>query len=187
MLVMDFEQVLKALLQGFERLHIRYAACGGFALGVLGVPRATADVDFLIHQDNLETLHRWLVGLGYARKARTDNVSQYIHSDAAWGALDVLHAFRKHALAMLDRASQYPVFGGSFTVTVLQPEDVIGLKVQAMANDAGRLAKETVDIEALMEHYGARLDWDRIQEFYELFEFGDEGRRLHERFGHAER
>lgn len=184
---MDFEQVLKALLQGFDRFHLRYAVCGGFALGVLGVPRATADLDFLIHRDDLESLHRWLTSLGYGRKAQTQNISQYIHPDAARGALDVLHAFRTHALAMLDRAGEYPVFGGSFTVKVLQPEDVIGLKVQAMANDSFRLAKETVDIEALMEHSGARLDWDRIQEFYDLFELSDEGRRLRERFGHVER
>jgi len=30
------------------------------------------------------------------------------------------------------------------------------------------------------------LDWDRIQEYYELFEMGEEGRKLQERFGHAE-
>ena len=184
---MDFEQVLKTLLEGFDRFRIRYAVCGGFALGVLGVPRATADLDLLVHQDDLETLHGCLAGLGYARKAQTENVSQYIHPDAARGVLDVLHALRQHALAMLERAGTHPVFGGTRTIKVLQPEDVIGLKVQAMANNPARLARETVDIEALMEHYGARLDWDRIQEFYELFEFGEEGRRLRERFSHAER
>jgi len=187
MLMMDFEQVLKTLLEGFDRLHIRYAVCGGFALGVLGVPRATADLDVLVHHDDLAALHHWLTSLGYARKAQTQNVSQYIHPDAARGALDVLHAFRKHALAMLDRAGRHPVFGGSFTVKVLQPEDVIGLKIQAMANNPSRLAKESVDVEALMEQYGARLDWDRIQEFYDLFELSDEGRHLRERFGHVER
>jgi hypothetical protein len=46
----DFERVLKALLAEFERHRIRYATIGGFAMGVLGVPRATADLDFLVHR-----------------------------------------------------------------------------------------------------------------------------------------
>ena len=69
---------------------------------------------------------------------------------------------------------------------VLQPEDVIGLKIQGAANNPSRVTKDTVDIEALMEHYGSRLDWDRIQEFYDLFDQTQEGRRARERFSHAQ-
>jgi len=37
----DFELVLKRLLAEFDGDRIRYAVIGGFALGVLGVPRQT--------------------------------------------------------------------------------------------------------------------------------------------------
>ena len=40
----DFEQVLRTLLTEFERHEIRYAAIGGFAMGVLGAARATMDL-----------------------------------------------------------------------------------------------------------------------------------------------
>jgi hypothetical protein len=183
---MDFEQVLKALLQGFERSGLRYGILGGFALGALGVPRATADIDILVHRDDLRPLHALLTALGYACTARTENVSRYCHADRAWGVVDILHAFRQYSLEMLEHVRSCPVFDGTLTVRVLEPEDVIGFKIQAMANNPMRLAKEQADIEALTMHFGHRLDWDRIQRYYDLFERSDEGRRLRERFGHAE-
>jgi len=182
----DFEQVLKVLLTEFHRLQIRYAAIGGFALGVLGVPRATADLDFLVHREDLDELHEALGRLGYVRRVSTENVSHYDHPDASWGGLDFVHAFRKASLGMLERARAVSVFHGTTTVRVAQPEDVIGLKVQAMVNDPGRRSGEVDDIERLMRLYGARLDWTRILAFYELFELGEEGRQMQRRFGHVQ-
>ena len=91
---MDFELVLKRLLAGFNGAQIRYAAIGGFALGVLGVPRQTMDLDFLVHRD----------------------------------------------------------------------------------------AQERSDIERLMDHYGRRLDWARLEDYYKLFGLGEEIKSLKERF-----
>ena len=45
------EDLLHRLLREFDRLHTRYALMGGFALGALGAPRATRDLNFLIHRD----------------------------------------------------------------------------------------------------------------------------------------
>lgn len=45
-MLMEFKTVLEKLLTNFERLNIRYALLGGFALGLWGYARATADVDF---------------------------------------------------------------------------------------------------------------------------------------------
>ena len=61
---MDFERVLKSLLADFDYQQIRYAAIGGFALGVLGIPRATMDLDFLVQRDDLDKLHIVLTTLG---------------------------------------------------------------------------------------------------------------------------
>lgn len=183
---MDFDLVLKTLISEFSRLEIRCAAIGGFALGVLGAPRQTMDLDFLVHRDDLQKLDRSLTALGYSRVFQSENVSQYRHPDADWGSVDFVHAFRKISLAMLDRAKNYPAFGGNLKLKTAQPEDIIGLKVQAMSNDPERRAQEQSDIERLMGQYANRLDWDRIQEFYDVFGLAEEARTLRERFDHAE-
>ena len=183
---MDFEIVLKRLIFEFSRLHIRCAAIGGFALGVLGVPRQTLDLDFLVHRDDLEKLDDALTALGYTRVFQSENVSQYRHPDTTWGSVDFIHAFRKISLAMLERAKDYPVGGGKQSLRTAQPEDVIGLKVQAMFNDPERRPQEQNDIERLMARYGRKLDWNRIQEFYEVFGFSDEAKKLRDRFDRAE-
>ena len=183
---MDFKQVLPALLEALKQKRIRYAALGGFALGVLKVPRTTQDLDFLVHRDDLPLLDEVMHRLGYRLAGRTENASRYIHGDSAWGAVDALHAFRTFSLAMLERAQSHPVFDGTVSVNVLQSEDVIGFKVQAMANNPMRVTQDLGDIETLMAYYGHRLDWARIQEYFDLFEMGQEGRRLREQFDHAE-
>ena len=183
---MDFELVLKTLISEFSRLRIRCAAIGGFALGVLGVPRQTLDLDFLVHRDDLPKLDDALTALGYARLFRSENVSQYRHPDAAWGSVDFIHAFRKISLAMLDRARECPAVGGKQSLKTAQPEDVIGLKVQAMFNDPERRAQEQNDIERLMARYGRRLDWNRVQEFYDVFGLTEEAKKLRERFDRAQ-
>lgn len=181
----DFELVLKRVLAEFDRDQIRCAVIGGFALGVLGVPRQTMDLDFLVHRDDLTKLDIKLASLGYERVFHTENVSQYRHRDGAWGSLDFIHAFRQISLAMLQRAKSYPVFGATQNVKAVDAEDLIGLKVQAMCNDSTRTAQERADIERLMTHYGKRLEWERIEEYYELFGLGEEAKRLRERFGCA--
>jgi hypothetical protein len=182
----DFERVLKALLAEFDRCEIRYAAIGGFALGVLGHARATMDLDFLVNRDDLEKLEQRMTALGYERIMQTENVSHYRHRDKEWGAVDFIHAFRKSSLAMLARAKSYAVFGGKQTIRSVDPEDVIGLKVQALTNDPNRKPQELADIEALMRLYGSKLDWARIQEYYDIFGVGEDARRVRERFGRAE-
>ena len=183
---MDFELVLKTLISELSRHKIRYAAIGGFALGVLGAPRQTMDLDFLVHRDDLEKLDGALIALGYSRVFQSENVSQYRHPNLAWGSVDCVHAFRKISLAMLDRAKGYPALRGKQTLKTAQPEDVIGLKVQAMFNDPERSAQEQSDIERLMGLYRRKLDWNRLQEFYDVFGFSEEARKLRERFDRAE-
>ena len=164
---------------------MRYATIGGFALGVLGVPRVTLDLDFLVHRDDLIKIHDILSNLGYQRVHHSDNVSQYHHHDHIWGSVDFIHAFREVSLAMLERAKSYPAFGAKFSIRTLDPEDVIGLKAQAMANDPDRRAQEVSDIERLCALYGAKLDWQRILEFFRVFDFEDEAIGLKERFGNV--
>lgn len=144
------------------------------------------DLDFLVHRDDLKKLDGVLTTLGYTRVFQSENVSQYRHPDAAWGSVDFIHAFRQISLAMLDRAKDYPAFGGKQSLRTAQPEDVIGLKVQAMSNDPERRPQEQNDIERLMARHGGQLDWNRIQEFYDVFGLSEEAKTLRERFDRAQ-
>ena len=182
---MNFGVVLERILEGVENGGIRCALIGGFTLGALGAPRATVDLDFLVRRYDLDALRRLMESLGYRLWFSTEDVSQYTHPDQVWGSVDFLHAFRTISLAMLERAVERPVLGGRRRVRVLQPEDVIGLKVQALVNDPDRRAKETADIEALLEVHGAVADWSRLEEYFALFGLQAECRRLRERFFHA--
>ncbi len=183
---MDFEHVIPALIQRLNDEGIRYGVIGGFAMGLLGAPRSTMDLDFLVHRDDLVMLHGLLSNLGYERLAFTENVSQYVHPTKPGGAIDILHAFRTYSLSMLERATSYPFQDLNITIRVLQPEDIIGLKVQAIANQPARRAQETLDIEALVKRYRGVIDWKRIQQYYDVFDLGEDARQLRARYGATE-
>lgn len=170
---MDFKAVLGLILEGFHKENIRYGLIGGFALGALGLPRATVDLDFLVHREDLGKLERIMKSNGYDCAYKSENVSQYVSPLKIFGEVDFLHAFRKISLGMLERAKELDVFEGKFKIRVLTPEDIIGLKLQAIANDPARATQEYLDIEALMSRYAKELDWDNIGDYFSIFEQKD--------------
>ncbi len=167
---MDFKIVLGALIDDFNKENIRYALIGGFALGALGIPRATVDLDFLVEKDDLPKVDKIVASQGYECVFKSENVSQYISPLKIFGEVDFLHAFRKIAVSMLERALELDIFDGSLKIKVLRPEDIIGLKIQAVANDETRETQEYADIEALISYYRKNLKWDIIEEYFSLFE-----------------
>ena len=185
MTAMDFQSVLDRLLEAFSQDDIRWALTGGFAMGALGAARATADLDFLAHRDDMPRVHSRLESLGYRRIHHSVNVSQYDHPETAWGSLDFIHAFRPLALEMLGRALEKPLLESRRTLRVLRPEDVIGLKVQAMANNPARRLRELADIESLIEANLKGLDWTLLKTYFDIFSLKDAYAGLKERFGHG--
>ncbi len=167
---MDFQLVMRRILEAFERERLHYALIGGFALGVWGVTRATVDIDFLTLRDEMPKVDGVMSDLGYACRHRSENVSQYVSSESLFGEVDFLHAFRKPAMRMLADAVAKPVFQGEFSVRVLIPEDLVGLKVQAMANNPLRKTRDLADIEELLNLHGRNLDWARMLDYFALFE-----------------
>lgn len=97
---MDFEFVAEKILIAFLNAEIRYALMGGFALGIWGVHRATVDMDFLVHRDDLGKVQDIMTGMGYECIYHTDNVSQYVSSLKILGEVDFLHAFRKVSIGI---------------------------------------------------------------------------------------
>ena len=180
---MDFKTILGLILKDFQRGNIRYGLIGGFALGVLGLPRATVDLDFLIHRDDLGKVDKIMKFQGYECVYKSENVSQYVSPLKIFGEIDFLHAFRKASLGMLERAEEKDIFEGNLKIRVLRPEDIIGLKLQSLVNNPARKEREYLDIEALMEHYRKNLDWKLIEEYFSLFEQKEKYLELKSKYG----
>jgi len=58
------------------------------------------------------------------------------------------------------------------------PEDVIGLKLQAMCNDSSRYTSDLADIEWLMRHYWAKMDMKLIKEYFDIFSLNEEFNKI---------
>lgn len=180
---MDFKLVLEKILSAFEQSDVRYALVGGFALGVWGVPRATVDIDFLVLRDDLGKVREIMTAFDYQCIHASDNVSQYVAPLKTFGEVDFLHAFRTPSVEMLKRSGEHSIYGGSLKIKVARPEDLIGLKVQAMANDEARKISDLADIEALMAAHGKTMDWQLIEDFFAIFDMTDTVAGLKEKYG----
>jgi len=175
---MDFKIVTKKILDAFLAAEVRYSLIGGFALGVWEAGRSTVDMDFLVHRDDLDKIGKIMAGLGYECKYKTENVSQYVSPLKIFGEIDFIHAFRKASLEMLTRAKEKEIFNGEIKIKVLCPEDLIGLKLQAMKNNPSREPTDRADIEALISLHREKLDWELLEEYFKLFEMEDLSNKL---------
>ena len=175
---MDFKAVLSLLLKKFDENNVNYALMGGFALGLCGVGRTTVDIDFLISRDDVKQIEKIMTEAGYECRYRSENVSQYISPLAVFGEVDFLHAFRKASLEMLKRAQEKGIFNNSLKIRVLIPEDLVGLKLQAIKNDPQKLQKDMTDIESLLNIYGRELDRSLLKQYFYLFDMQDLYKKL---------
>jgi hypothetical protein len=68
--MIDVYAELKQIIDALNENAVEYAICGGWAMAIHGVPRATVDIDLLISPDSLERVFEiarandyWLEGL----------------------------------------------------------------------------------------------------------------------------
>jgi len=66
---MDILDELKELINKLKEENIEYALCGGLAMAIYALPRATLDIDILIESSLLETIKRVIHDLGFTLKA----------------------------------------------------------------------------------------------------------------------
>ena len=66
---MDILNELKNLINKLNEERIEYALCGGLAMAIYALPRATLDIDILIEASTLETTRRAVHDLGFTLKA----------------------------------------------------------------------------------------------------------------------
>lgn len=180
---MDFAKVLEFLIADFERERLDYALIGGFAMGALGIVRATMDLDFLVKKDQLGPLREIMRSRGYRMVHSSEDVSQFVSDLKLFGAVDFLHAYRPLSLQMLGRSTRRPIFNGKYQIPVLQPEDIIGLKVQSLANNPDRLEMDSADIILLLKRFSGNLDWNRMEGYFALFGKDLMFKDLKERYG----
>jgi len=165
----DFKKTLELLLNDFSKNNIRYGLIGGFALGLWGINRTTIDLDFLIHRDDLDKLTEIMKLYEYECVYKTENVSQYVSTIKIFGEIDFIYTRGKISIKMLERAIEMDIFGGKMKIKVLKPEDIIGLKIQALVNNPKREANEYYDIELLINHFKKDIEWNIIEEYFKIF------------------
>ncbi len=176
---MDFHRTLAEVGTALDAAGCRWAVIGGVALGFYGVTRTTVDVDVLVDGACVARLAEILAPFGYQSTYTWEESSHFKARGETYCPLDVLHAHRPHSLAMLDRARRVTV-DESTSVPVVELEDLVGLKVQAMVNDPDRRRGESVDVRALLEAAASRgvsVDLERVREYFALF---NEERELEE-------
>jgi len=62
---MEIDEELRILLQNLEREGVPYALCGGLALAVYGIIRATEDIDLLVEEASVPRIRTVAGALGF--------------------------------------------------------------------------------------------------------------------------
>jgi hypothetical protein len=68
--VLDLFDEFARIVDELETRRIDYAVCGGLAMAIWAFPRATVDIDLLIHPDALAAVEEAIASLGYTFEAR---------------------------------------------------------------------------------------------------------------------
>ena len=164
-----FLRAIEIVLEAAGRGGFRVALIGGFALPFHGVMRATGDVDFLVEVAGADLLHETLLSVGQRCLNRTDELANYESTRPEIAPVDVLYARRRPSVAMLARARITRSAGLGLEVPVVDAEGIIGLKVQAMANNPARRDRERDDIRELLIAQRSHLDLDLVREYHRIF------------------
>ena len=186
--LMEFSVVLKTVINDLNQEEVNYGLIGGFALSVSGIVRSTVVIDLLMLSDDLPKLKTILSRYSYNCVFQNKNISQYVSELKPFGQVDVIHAFREASVGMLSRKRKVSVLHEQ-EVNVLQLEDIIGLKLQAIRNDPRREAIDRSDIELILKHKHSEshdINWGLIKEYYTLFDGENELQELISKYGLSE-
>lgn len=169
---MNLKEVLKALIAKFHEQEIDFALSGGLALSTMNILRFTRDIDFIIFEDSKGVVHEIMTALGYERQDfSSDEIVSYLSPLKVFGQVDFLLARRKYTKAMMRRAQKKPVFDHEYEVKTVTPEDLIGLKVQAISNDPeNRYLIDEPDIQRLLTLHHDKIDMALVREYFKIFD-----------------
>lgn len=164
---MDVRGALEAVTSALSRAGIEHALIGALAMGAHGAGRSTQDLDLLADGERGADVERILRSLGYTPILQTADVGNYVSEDPAKGRVDFIFARRPAARAILQRSRSFRALG--VELRVVEPEDLIGLKVQSSSNNPRRVRQYMADIQRLLELVPG-LDLTRVREYFRLFD-----------------
>ncbi len=169
---MNLKEVLKTLIARFSKKNIDFVLSGGLALSTMGIFRFMNDIDFVVQEESKVGIHEIMAELGYEKQDfSTEEIVSYFSPLRVFGQVDFLLARRRYTRAMMRRARKSPVFGGEFEVKTLLPEDLIGLKIQAIANDPrNRYVIDAPDIQRILRLHMDKMDMDLVREYFRIFD-----------------
>jgi len=172
---MKLKEVLKILIHRFQKEDIDFVLSGGLALSTMGIFRFTKDIDFLVYEESKEIIHDIMTDLTYQKQEfSTEEIFSYLSPVKALGQVDYLFARRKYTKAMMRRAKKCSVFDGKYKLKTILPEDLIGLKVQAISNDPrNRFPVDAPDIQRILQIKSNEIDMELVRKYFELFSKGD--------------
>lgn len=64
-MALDIIEELEAIIDAFDAEGIEYAVCGGLAVGILGLPRATKDIDLLVRREDVDRAKATVKAIGF--------------------------------------------------------------------------------------------------------------------------
>jgi hypothetical protein len=146
---LDFFQELKNLIDALEDGAIDYALCGGVALAIHGVPRATQDIDFLVRPEDLDRLREIVRRCGFVLESFPMDFASGITIQRFTKLLDGQPLMLDALLVggplagVWERRQEAEIEGGR--VRVIARDDLIALKLAA-----GR-PQDLVDVQRLQE------------------------------------
>ena len=168
---MNLKEVLKILIYRFQKDNIDFVLAGGLALSTMGIFRFTKDIDFLVSEEAKGKIYDIMKDLGYEKQDfSNEEIFSFISPLEVLGQVDYLFARRKYTRAMMQRAKKRPIFDGEFDVKTLLPEDLIGLKIQAISNDPkNRFVVDSLDIRRILQTKINEIDIELVKEYFKLF------------------
>ncbi|MEJ2658686.1 MAG: nucleotidyl transferase AbiEii/AbiGii toxin family protein [Desulfobacterales bacterium] len=172
---MNLKEVLKTLIAKFHEQKIDFILSGGLALSTMNIFRFTKDIDFLVLETSRKAIHEIMTDLGYElQDFSTDEIMSYLSPIKIFGQVDFILAKRKYTKEMMRRALKKKVFDGEFEVKTLRPEDLIGLKIQAIYNDPkNRYLIDAPDIQRLLGLHKDKMDMQLVREYFKIFDKED--------------
>ena len=168
---MDFKQTLLLIINELNNNQVDYGLIGGFAMGLFGSDRATTDLDFLINFKDIDKIKHIFLDNGYELLFYSENVLQFVSPIKDFGEIDILIAKREISLDMLKNTIKKNILDNSVDIKILMPEDIIGLKLQAIKNDKDRETIDRNDIKFLIKKNS--LNNERIKKYANILNMNE--------------
>ncbi len=106
---MDFELALNQILYELKINDIEYGLVGGLALGILGIDRATSDIDFLVQNSDKDLVRKIMLELKYESIFHSINFSLFQSPLKALGEIDFIHPDTNTISEILSRKVNYSI------------------------------------------------------------------------------